>query len=98
MKNWNAILTKLLYQHYHQVKLINMNFLQVKKHCIRRSISVQSRIIGQARFIYSLLGKAFEKQIKTIKDQERKQVKSSKAIKPEENQKLETNEGFFFLK
>ena len=28
----------------------------------------QSRIIEQARFIYSPLGKAFEKQIKTIED------------------------------
>ena len=31
--------------------------------------SDQSRIIEQAKFLYSLLGKAFEKQIKTIEDQ-----------------------------
>ena len=30
--------------------------------------SDQSRIIDQARFTYSPLGKAFEKQIKSIKD------------------------------
>ena len=34
VKNCNMILTKKLqkHQHYHQVKLINMNFLQAKKH------------------------------------------------------------------
>ena len=31
--------------------------------------SNQQQIIEQARFTYSLLGKAFEKQIKTIEDQ-----------------------------
>ena len=36
--------------------------------------SDQSRIIEQAKFSYSPLGKAFEKQIKTIEDQEIKQV------------------------
>ena len=34
--------------------------------------SDQSRIIKQARFTYSHLGKSFEKQIKTIEDQEKK--------------------------
>ena len=37
--------------------------------------SNQQRIIKQARFNYSPLGKAFEKQIKTIEDQGKKQVK-----------------------
>ena len=34
MKNCNTILTEKQQkdQHYHQVKLINMNFLQVKKY------------------------------------------------------------------
>ena len=31
--------------------------------------SNQQQIIGQARFTYSSMGKAFEKQIKTIEDQ-----------------------------
>ena len=35
--------------------------------------SGQSRIIKQAKFIYSPLSKAFEKQVKTIEDQGRKQ-------------------------
>ena len=36
----------------------------------------QSRIIEQAKFAYSFLGKAFEKQIKTIEDQGEKQIKT----------------------
>ena len=36
----------------------------------------QQRIIQQTKFNYSPLGKAFEKQIKTIKDQGKKQVKA----------------------
>ena len=36
----------------------------------------QSRIIKQAKFTYSPLGKAFEKQIKTIEDQGEKQIKT----------------------
>ena len=38
--------------------------------------SNQQQIIRQAKFTYSPLGKAFEKQIKTIEDQEKKQVKA----------------------
>ena len=36
--------------------------------------SDQSRIIELAKFTYSLLGKAFEKETKTIEKQERQQV------------------------
>ena len=38
--------------------------------------SNQHEIIQQAKFNYSPLGKAFEKQIKTIKDQGKNQVKA----------------------
>ena len=38
--------------------------------------SNQQQVIEQAKFTYSPLGKAFEKQIKTIKDQGIKQVKA----------------------
>ena len=38
--------------------------------------SNQQQIIQQAKFNYSPLGKAFEKQIKTIEDQGKKQVKA----------------------
>ena len=38
--------------------------------------SNQQQIIEQAKFTYSLLGKAFEKQTKTIKEQGEKQLKA----------------------
>ena len=38
--------------------------------------SNQQQIIEQANFTYSPLGKAFDKQIKTIKDQGEKQIKT----------------------
>ena len=38
--------------------------------------SNQQQIIEQAKFTYSPLGKAFEKQIKTIEDQREKQVQA----------------------
>ena len=38
--------------------------------------SNQKQIIEQAKFTYSTLGKTFEKQIKTIKDQGEKQIKA----------------------
>ena len=38
--------------------------------------SNRQQIIEQARFTYSPLGKAFEKQIKTIEDQGQKQIKA----------------------
>ena len=38
--------------------------------------SNQQQIIEQAKFTYSPLGKAFEKQIKTIEDQRQKQIKA----------------------
>ena len=38
--------------------------------------SNQQQIIEQAKFAYSLLGKAFEKKKKTIEDQGEKQIKA----------------------
>ena len=43
--------------------------------------SNQQQIIEQAKFTYSHLGKAFEKQIKMIEDQGQKQVKALKTFK-----------------
>ena len=56
MKKYSMMLIKkqLKCRLYHQAKFIPSN---------------QQQIIEQARFTYSPLGKAFEKQIKTIKDQ-----------------------------
>ena len=42
----------------------------------------QSRIIEKARFPYSSLGKAFEKQIQTIKDKGKKQVQALEVSEP----------------
>ena len=44
--------------------------------------SNQQQIIEQAKFTYSPLGKAFEKQTKTIKDQGKKQVDTLESLKP----------------
>ena len=43
--------------------------------------STQQQIIQQAKFTYYPLGKAFEKQIKTIEDQGQKQVKALNTLK-----------------
>ena len=57
--------------------------------------SDQSRITEQAKFTHSPLGKAFEKQIKTIKEQGEKQVRALEVLKPEKNQELDIIEELF---
>ena len=49
--------------------------------------SNQQQIIEQARFTFSPLGKAFDKQIKTIEDESRKQVNALENLKPKEERK-----------
>ena len=49
--------------------------------------SNQQQIIEQAKFTYSPLGKAFEKQIKTSEDQGKKQVDALKDLKLKEQTK-----------
>ena len=49
--------------------------------------SNQQQIIEQARFTYSSLGKAFEKQIKTIEDNGQKQIDGWESLKPKEQTK-----------
>ena len=51
--------------------------------------SNNQQIIEQARFTYSPLGKAFDKQIKTIEDQGKKQVDALNTLKSDNNKKLE---------
>ena len=46
--------------------------------------SNQQQIIEQVKFTYSPLGNAFEKQIKTIEDQSKKQVDALENLKPKE--------------
>ena len=50
-------------------------------------LSNQQQIIEQAKFMYSLLGKAFEKQIKTIEFQGENQIKILEHLKPKEQTK-----------
>ena len=49
--------------------------------------SNQQQIIEQAKFTYSPLGKAFEKQIKKIENQGIKQTDTLKSLKPKEETK-----------
>ena len=51
--------------------------------------SNQKQIIEQTKFTYSPLGKAFDRQIKTIEDQGKKQVDASEKLKPEETKPIE---------
>ena len=44
--------------------------------------SNQQQIIEQAKFTYSPLGKAFEKQAKTIEDHGKKEVEALENLKP----------------
>ena len=46
--------------------------------------SNQQQIIEQTKFTYSSLGNAFDKQIKTIEDQGKKQVDALEKLKPKE--------------
>ena len=61
MKNCNAILTEKQqkYQLDHQVKMINMNIIQMKKYDL---LIKKKKKIEQAKFAYFRLGKVFEKQ------------------------------------
>ena len=66
IKNFNMILTERLqkYQLYHQVKFEKYEYLTGEEILP----SNQQQIIEEAKFTYSPLGKAFEKQTKTIED------------------------------
>ena len=54
--------------------------------------SNQQQIIEQTKFTYSPLGKAFEKQTKTIKDQGKKQVNALKSLKPSDKELTPIND------
>ena len=87
MKKYNIILIEkeLKYQPYHQVKFVNMNILE------DILPSNQQQIIEQAKFTYSPSGKAFEKQIKIIEDQGKKQVDALKVLEPKGIEKGSNN-------
>ena len=83
MKNYSLILIekRLKYQLYGRIRkyeyLTGEDILP----------SNQQQIIEQTKFTYSPLGKAFEKQIKTIEDQGKKQVDALESLKPKEQTK-----------
>ena len=54
----------------------------------------QQQIIEQAKFTYSSLGKAFEKQIKTIEDQGQKQVDPLENLKDQNKQLVNVNNDY----
>ena len=63
--------------------------------------SNQQQIIEQPKFTYSLLGKAFQKQTKTIKDQGEKQIKAiqdKRLIKSIEKFNYDINDSPLILK
>ena len=55
----------------------------------------QRRVIEQAKFAYSLLGKAFEKQTKTIEEQGQKQSEALEVLDPEKKSKTKINRRTF---
>ena len=63
-------------------------------------LSTQQQIIEQPKFTYFPLGKAFEKQTKTIENQEKKQIDALADLKPKEIKPRETEPnkyGDYFL-
>ena len=56
--------------------------------------SSQQQIIEQTKFTYSSLGKAFEKQIKTIEDQGQKQVDPLENLKDQNKQLVNVNNDY----
>ena len=78
MKNWNLILTDGRY-HLEMGVIIwkwALSFGKINKNEYLTSEEIlpsdQRRVIKQAKFAYSTLGKALEKQAKTIQDQGKK--------------------------
>ena len=70
MKNYNLILTEKQgkYRHNHQVKLINMNILQLKKYYVLIKVELQDKL--------SLLILLYEKLLKNQLKQLKVKVKS----------------------
>ena len=84
MKNHNMINRKAA-----EISAISSGKLRKYEYLTGEDIlpSNQQQIIEQAKFTYSPLGKAFEKQIKTIEDQGKKQIDALESLKPEEETK-----------
>ena len=74
MKNYHTILREKQQkcQHYRQVKIDKYEYLTGEEILP----SDQSRITEQEKFTYSPLVKAFEKQVKAIEEQGKKQIEA----------------------
>ena len=85
MKNYNMILTEKLPKY----KFLSLGKIDSYEYLTGNEIlsSNQQQIIEQAKFTYSPLGKAFEKQIKTNEDQGERQIKALEDLKPKEQTK-----------
>ena len=94
-EDYNAILTEKQqkYQHYRQVKLSNMNILDVKKYYLLIKVEKQNKL--SLHILHSVKHLKNKTNKKMIEDQGIKQVEALKAFRPEENQELETTEGLF---
>ena len=80
IKNYNRTLIEKLqkYQLYYQAKIYKFEYLTGEEILL----SNQQQIIGQVKFTYSPLGKAFEKQKKTIEYQGEKQIEAIQDKRP----------------
>ena len=90
MKNCSTILIekRVKYQLYHLIESISVSISLVKIY----QPSNQQQIIEQTKFTYSPLGKAFEKQIKTIEDQGQKQIDALEKLKDQNKQLVNVND------
>ena len=79
MKKYNTILTEK-----QQISALSSEKIDKYEFLTGEEVlpSDQSRIIEQAKFTYSPLGKVFEIQTKTIEEQEKKQVEALEVLKP----------------
>ena len=87
MKNYNTILIE---------KQLNYQSGKIHKYEYRTSEDIlpsnQQQIIEQAKFTYSPSGKAFDKQIKAIKDLGEKQVEALNTLKSDNKLEIENED------
>ena len=92
MKNYNTILNKKLKNIFRSCKnQLSSRKIDRYEYLTGEEIlpSNQKQIKEKVKLNCSALGKAFEKQIKTIKDQGKKQVNISNTLKPKELKAIE---------
>ena len=90
---------KLQYDTYREsAKILALSSGKIDKHEYLTGEEIlpsnQKQITEQAKFTYFPLGKAFEKQIKTIEDQGKKQIDTLKTLKPKEVEAIEDKSNY----